>query len=470
MPFRTLLALVHRSPAPVSPWAWLLGLYLLGYIGSGAGCSAGRIGGISDDPDGEGDMVKGASGEDMARAGCRGRFCQVQRCSGAATTDITGRLLAPNGIDPVPGATVFVPVESVPDFPADLSCDLCNNLPYSVATAVTAFDGSFRLRGVPAGSFPVVLRLGRFQRVVQVDASPCVENAIPYDSGTSMRGVRLPRRNGELSPQDRIPRIAVVSGDNDQIECVLKRIGVDELDMYNGRALGLRNPPPIAESGMLFTDEETLNSYHIVVVNCTDNQFQSLIGARKVQQNLERYVGRGGRLYVTDWAYDVIEQVPEFSSYICFEPQKIGRAPMCMGGPEPAMSADSYNSYGGQYKVLDDEMARWLSQFPGVLDRNNRVKVEYSFVVVNKVSDGSIGKTKVWVDGPASSFGNRPQTVTLDYKGCGRLHYSTYNTEPNAVVNDSARWPNNCGSKLAPQERLLEYLFFNIAACVGPPG
>ena len=254
-----------------------------------------------------------------------------------------------------------------------------------------------------------------------------------------------------LSPQDRIPRIAVVSGDNDQIECVLKRIGIDELDMYNGRALGTRNPPPSPERYAVHR-RKTLNNYHIVVVNCTDNQFQSLIGARGVQQNPERYVGRGGRLYVTDWAYDVIEQVPEFAPYLCFEPQKTGGAPMMyMAGPELAMSADSYNFYGGQYKVLDPEMARWLAQFPSIIDRNDRVRVDYSFVVINKVSDNADGKTKVWVDGPAMSFGNRPQTVTLDYKSCGRLHYSTYNTEPNAVVSDTARWPNNCGNKLAPQ-------------------
>lgn len=447
------------------PCAGLLALLLCINLG----CNAGRLSDVGDEP-GAGDLGRPPGSEDMAQAGCRGRFCQVPKCSGTATTEITGRLFAPNGTDPVPGATVFVPVEAVPEFPSSLTCDLCNNLPYSVTTATTAYDGSFTLRGVPAGTFPVVLRLGRFQRVVQVETTPCVSQNIPYDSGTAMRGVRLPRRNNELSPQDRIPRIAVVSGDNDQIECVLKRIGVDELDMYNGRALGTKNPPPIAESGTLFTDEKTLNNYHIVVVNCTDNQFQSLIGARGVQQNLERYVGRGGRLYVTDWAYDVIEQVPEFSPYLCFEPQKTGGAPMCMAMPEVAMSADSYNFYGGQYKVLDPEMARWLGQFPSIIDRNDRVRVDYSFVVINKVSDNADGKTKVWVDGPAMSFGNRPQTVTFDYKACGRVHYSTYNTEPNAVVSDSARWPNNCGSKLAAQERLLEYLFFNIAACVGPPG
>ena len=60
--------------------------------------------------------------------------------------------------------------------------------------------------------------------------------------------------------------------------------------------------------------------------------------------------------------------------------------------------------------------------------------------------------------------------VTFDYNSCGRVHFSTYNTEPNGTVNDPDRWPNNCKANFTPQERLLEYLFFNIASCVQGPG
>jgi hypothetical protein len=123
--------------------------------------------------------------------------------------------------------------------------------------------------------------------------SPCVENTVPADPGTS-GNVRLPKKNRELSPQDYIPRIAVVSGDYDQIECVLKRIGIDELDMYNGRAVGSRNPPAIAELGALLADETKLLSYNIVVVNCTDNQYQGLLATPQVKKNLEKFVRSGG--------------------------------------------------------------------------------------------------------------------------------------------------------------------------------
>jgi hypothetical protein len=444
--------------------------FLLGVVACGlfvSSCNAARLNPAFEE-----------TGEDLAMStdkrdgggSCRGRHCQVPRCPAGSTTEVYGRLFAGNGTDPVPGAIVFVPVEEVPEFPTTLSCDNCNSIPASVASDITTFDGQFHLRGVPAGPFPLVLRLGRFQRVVDVDGVACTSTQVRPDPGTANQGVRLPKKKGELAPLDRLPRIAVASGDYDQIECVLKRIGIEELDMYNGRDAGTMNPPAIAELVDLLTDEKRLHGYDIVIVNCTENQYQSLVAGGAVKKNLESFVQKGGRLYVTDWAYDVIEQVPELSPYICFEPQLTPGPPMCMAKPESAMVADTRDDYGGLSQVLDAEMARWLALFPSVINARNEVDVQFSFVVINKTGEDANAKPKIWVQGPTQRYGTRPLTVTFDYKSCGRVHYSTYNTEPNGLVVETERWPSACKTKFSPQERLLEYLFFNVAACVGPPG
>ncbi len=401
---------------------------------------------------------------------CYGRFCQVPHCPAGTTTALSGRVYSGNGVDPIPGATVFVPIEEVPDQPRTLSCDSCSNQPRAVAIATTAFDGSFRLSGVPEGQFPLVVRLGRFQRVVQITATACVENQVPADSGSS--SIRLPRRTGELSNLDHLPRIAVSSGDWDQIECVLKRTGIDELDIYNGRdASNSSKPPSVAPLSTLLNDRNRLFGYDIVIVNCTNNQYQSLLASSVVKQNLEAYVHSGGRLYITDWAYDVVEQVPEFSPYLCFQPQTPAGPPMCMAGSERAKIADTYNYYGGASDVLDNDMARWLGQFPGVISASKQVSVYYNFIVISQVSNDSNGTSKVWVQGPHPTYGTVPMTVTFDYKNCGRVHFSTYNTEPSDAVDDNTRWPSRCKTQFTKQERLLEYLFFNVVSCVGePPG
>ena len=398
---------------------------------------------------------------------CHGHFCEVPTCPAGTTTEIVGQLFAGNGTDPVPGAAVFVPVYDLPELPPTLGCDLCNQIPYSVASSPTDYDGSFRLRGVPAGPVSIVARLGRFQRVLSMDVIPCVENVIPADPNTAGKGIRLPRKSRELSGQDALPRIAVASGDYDQVECVLKRIGIDEIDMFDGR--GSSNPPAIASLLQLLGDEKRLFLYNILIVNCTDNQFLSAVSQPGVQKTLEKYVGSGGRLYVTDWAYDVIEQVPAFSPYLCFEPQSPPGAPMCTSGPSQQSIADSRTPYSGKSKILDPQMAKWLRQFTGVIDPSDQVDVGYSFVVVASASADPLTPTKTWVQGP-TPFGTRPQTVTFDYKSCGRVHFSTYNTEPAGAVYDGDRWPNNCKSNFTPQERLLEYLFFDIAACLDTPG
>src|SRR5258708_1515688 len=85
-------------------------------------------------------------------AACIGRACMVPVCTGGGTTTITGRLFAGNGVDPVPGATVYVPLQDVVTQPTGASCDLCSRTPANVSTSTTTFDGSFKLSGVPAGS------------------------------------------------------------------------------------------------------------------------------------------------------------------------------------------------------------------------------------------------------------------------------------------------------------------------------
>src|SRR5262249_35425649 len=70
------------------------------------------------------------------------RCNQTSQCPMGAV--LSGRVFAPNGVDPIAGATVYVPTSSA-GFQPGASCDLClQNFP-SCTQVTSAADGSFTL-------------------------------------------------------------------------------------------------------------------------------------------------------------------------------------------------------------------------------------------------------------------------------------------------------------------------------------
>jgi hypothetical protein len=412
-------------------------------------------------------------------AGCTGRGCAIPACAGRDDTVITGTVFAPNGVDPVPNASVYIPLDEPLPYSGGVACDLCGTVAGALTTTVTRADGLFRLTGVPAGqNIPLVVELGRFRRVVRMNVTECTTNLVPKDP--NLFGLRLPGKDADLSPDDHVPHIAVASGDFDQIECVLKRMGISQIDLYDDREPGTSLPATLGKFGDLIADRAKLKSYNLVVINCTKAHFETLL-TPAVLANLEDYVASGGRLFATDWAYDFIHQVPEFAPYLCFVPGGVnGPSPAtaCGGAPGLKGEAHSNDKWNTAASIKDPTMKSWLSVFPNTIV-NGLVPVAFNFVVINRVGDANKFPTTIWADGdatdPASlpqfSKGTRPLTVTFDYKQCGRVHYSTYNTEPNAAPNDvpMSRYPM-CDNRTTfnAQERLLEYLIFETAQCVGP--
>src|SRR4051812_14519212 len=63
---------------------------------------------------------------DAGPAGCQGPQC-FNYCPSGTSTTISGRVTAPNGIDPVPGALVYVPY-TVEEFPSDVQCEICDQI------------------------------------------------------------------------------------------------------------------------------------------------------------------------------------------------------------------------------------------------------------------------------------------------------------------------------------------------------
>jgi hypothetical protein len=384
-------------------------------------------------------------------------------CPGREAT-LTGTVLAPNGADPVPGASVFIPSQVPEIFPPMVQCEVCGSLGGSANWWITTseYNGKFTLTGVCPGKRPVVFQNGRFRRLVWVD--------IP-DSGTvqlTAAQTRLPRRNAEFELADSIPKIAVATGDYDKMECVLRKIGLEDkaIELYEDAEV-LASPSKLPTFASLVNDLNKLKTYNIVFINCTANTFETELQKPAVRQNISDYMQSGGRFYVTDWSYDWIEQVEAFSPFIDFE----GGSPWGAPPEKPNAAALGANGLKVNATLKAPELAQWLGQFPGAV-QNGTALIQYflsGWVVMH-----AIGKdVKLWVEGPISGqgvTGVRPLTVTFNFKNCGKILYTSYHTEGRDDEIFPTAFPQYCGGQAtpSPQDRILEYLIFDIANCIKP--
>lgn len=375
----------------------------------------------------------------------------VNPCAPNPAPSVTGKVYAPNGVDPVAGASVHVALGLL-SLPQTVQCESCSVKGKFSANVYSKADGSFKLEGVPNNKpFWLGLQKGYFRRYLNLTVPQCGTLALTKAQST------LPGKNKQYGPYDSIPRIAVVSGAWDKLEKVLDKLGVpaSDITVYNGRDYGTG-----AQSMQtLLGNAGLMRTFHIILVNC-GTKFESLItGADATYRDAVRaYVRAGGRLFVTDFSYDYVEQV--FPEFIDFEGSDTTPESQ-PEGPDAAEVGTQMQSSAGTIK--DSDLKAWLG-LPEIkaLQGDGTVKIEgfmTGWAVQKKVAD-TLG-AKVWVTGKALAPGVnevRPLTTSFEFldsdlKGCGRVVFSSYHTHGSAA-------------DLLPQERILEYLLLEIGTCI----
>lgn len=390
------------------------------------------------------------------------------QCEEGKRTVLTGVVTTPDGQDPVPGALVYVPRGQLAE-PAKDDCNCQSIGEQSMVWTTTGPDGSFKLAPLPTardqrpGTMQtVVVQMGKFRRVAEVAInSPCGDNR------ADDQALRLPART---AGQDRVPRIAVATGEFDVMECVLHNMGLDPgaLDLYEGRSgpTGLQERFPD-----LLRNGDKLASYDILVINCADNGFESMLTDPLVTGNIERFVSGGGRLYVTDWSYDYVEQIAAFAPAIDFAPDVSGAAPEL--ADQAALGDDGLQVNA---TVRSQQLRAWLE---AVEQRggDELVSPAGEVPVGHFVSGWAMqrevparDRTMVWLEGPVTGVGLsgvQPLTTSFDHGSCGRVLFSSYHTVGSEAAGQSA-FPGYCSSQaLTPQERVLQYLIYHVSDCVG---
>jgi hypothetical protein len=398
--------------------------------------------------------------------GCEGLHCFQKDCGSQPVTSISGRVTAPNGLDPVYDALVYVPT-MIPEFPSTVQCEVCNE-PIGGAPVIstnTKVDGTFKLDNMPVTSdVPVIVQKGRFRKILHLNVNGCQDNPLTADQA------RLPKNHMEGD----LPKMAVGLGDYDQIECVLRSIGIDESEFTDPGGNGAVHlyvnfdggNGPTLES--LLGDAQKMAQYNLIFVNCTNTSIKDYMNQTLVTGNLFNYVNTGGRLYVTDWSYDYMEQVPQFAPYVFFEGGGDAVKPQPANAAWWVWSGDPIPS-----QVSDPTLQQWLAAANATPD--GKVSIQGAWALAKSTAtDQTMYPSTTWVHGNA--MGDRPLTATFDYNMCGKVLWSSYHTqEPGASgsgpFSSAPAFPTYCMSTattMIPQEKILEYLIFQISSCVAP--
>ena len=241
---------------------------------------------------------------------CVNLQCQRVDCGGAPKTSIRGvvRTGAKTSPDPVYNAIVYIPNEEPAPFPAGVMCDHCGVITSGkpVAAAVSAADGSFTLEDVPVGTdIPLVVQLGKWRRQIVI---PSVVACQPNE--LTIEQTRLPRNRTEGD----IPHIAIATGFIDPIECVLRKMGIDDAEftpptgdgrvhMYDadGARVGVGTP----SADELWGSAEVLKSYDMVLLPCEGTEAKK---SPIATQNIIDYTALGGRVMTSHYGYVWIAQ------------------------------------------------------------------------------------------------------------------------------------------------------------------
>lgn len=436
----------------------------LAITGGGLGCLSGIPG--HGGGGGSGGTGSGGSG------GCSGLQCQQQTCPGGVTTNVSGKVFAPNGTLPLYNAIVYVPNDPPAAFTDGVTCDRCNGSVSGspIAIAQTDATGSFTLTNVPVGNnIPLVIQMGKWRQQLTVPSvASCQTTMLPATM------TKLPSKSG---PTSNMPKMAIASGSADPFECLLLKVGIDPSEITapsgNGRVhfyLGTTKPGtsmPGAVSagnanGGLFASLQKMLGYDVIMLPCEGtNNYQNTTNTQRDQ--LTKYLDAGGRVFSTHFSYQWLTYTASpynsVGNWNVDQPQPCGNATTC-----------------GYIATLDTSFPKGMS-FSSWLS-NVSPGVSGSFEISDPRND---------LDGVNAMYGQRwayhqqdskiqhmtfntPLNPPKDAMGnpqyCGRVVFSDFHVSANEAMPGVA-FPGACkGGALTTQEKALAFMLFDLSSCV----
>ncbi len=416
---------------------------------AGAGNTSTNAGGSSSDEFADfGDVDSTPVGGTGARTSCDGRPKTTVR---ASVYDPAGRL-------PLYNVMVYVPSAPLDPIVEGVTCDRCDATASGrpVAAALTNPAGEFVMEDVPDGTdIPLVIQMGKWRReIVLPQVLPCQENV--FDDRDQFR---LPRQQSE----GHLPKIALTTGSADNLECLLRLIGIADSEFTNpdgpGRVnLFFETGTASYASGAIMPDvstllgsAEALASYDVVIMPCHGESSDGREQPTSEKDNMLAYLNRGGRAFGSHFHF----------SYLRSDDDNHLPTPFPDVGVWDGDAPDVYDINMGFPK--GQAFAEWLLNV-GASPTLGSIALES---VEGAASLLDTPFTQSWITAensvPYFSMNLPTEKLATPDEQCGRfvhtgIHISEGEEEP---------FPAGCASSTTPtpQEMALEFLLFDLSAC-----
>ncbi len=397
-----------------------------------------------------------------------------------------------------------------------------------VTYAQTNYKGEFTLHNVPVDDHvPLVVQLGKWRREkmaasngefvqLTVKVAACTSNDYtPTDKHLEYKDLtRLPKSHNEGN----IPKIAITTGALDSMECWPRRMGIDDHEFttdticgdgrvhlykgadqdndtmstgtfsrgFNGYANDQLGFPDAKNLWGLTANAGVLNQYDMVILSCEgsellqdDNGGDNKTNASR--QNLYNYIANGGRVFASHWHESWFRLLPDSGPSV----------PAIGGWLDPATAKADQIEYEQTANVKTDftkgqAFSLWLQAVGGT-----RTQGQLPIYESRPNMTSVMGTTQNWAEipnyqaspppsqnnpppgiGPAVQFAtfNAPIGAPND-QVCGRavytdLHVSSSNGGASDEKGATFPTPECHPGDLSAQEKALEFMLFDLSACV----
>ena len=383
---------------------------------------------------------------------CTDGVCGPDESCGPDGCLLVGKVLSPEGGIPIAGAEVFLMLVEPPPLNENLHCDKCFQFSEGTPLTTTDFKGEFSLPVPSAGEYFMGVQKGGFRRVRSMAVTGGFQ-MVPQEATT------LPGESN-AAVGDSVPKMAVVGGGYDEIESTLEGLGIG-FDLIDGDAAGVA----------LMTDWEALSQYQVLFLPCAGGWFDSYLSDPDALETVRSFVAAGGRLYVTDWSYDILANVfPEPISYTDHNGGLGSAQGSVYDAPAYVPDAGMWDWLNAQNIFNFELEANWTEiEQVNTYEGPNELNIASTFtptVWVMAVHNGEAG-TPTEEDPHPLPIGDdyRPATVSFQW-GCGRALFSTYHTETGGGGGLFGGGGDN--TELLPQEKALLYTVLEVVLCIGP--